>query len=290
MKRGIRLTVLIATAALALTAIPAAAASNQQPETYLALGDSYAFGFNPLVVAAGGGANPANFPGYSDALAHALDLSLFNAACPGETSGSFISGTLPDNGCHEFYPVPLPRHVLYTGSQLAYAVNFLKTHDDVSLVTLQIGGNDFLQLQAFCMAQRDPAGCLTTNLPGVEAQLTANLRAIYSAIRNTAHYKHTIAEVSYFAFNYHDPANLFLVNALDGVEASVAEKYHARVVDVFGAFQAASAPSGIPCLAGLQVALPTGGCDIHPSAAGHAVYTQAILEVVPRGEAVEARS
>jgi len=279
MKRGLRLLALAAAAALALVALPASA---EHDSNYLALGDSYAFAYSPLLDPT----SAANFRGYADITAQALDLSLTNAACPGETSGSMISGTPPDNGCHEFYP-PLPLHVSYTGSQLAYAVNFLRTHDHVQLVSVQIGGNDLLVLEATC---RGDVSCIISGLPGVEAQLAANLNTIYSAIRDKAHYRHTIVALGYFAFNYNDPNQVAVVASLDAVEASVAASYHARVADVFGAFALASAPSGIPCLAGLQVQLPTGGCDIHPSAAGHAVYTKALLEVVPRGEAVEAQA
>lgn len=283
MKRGLRFVVLIAAASLALTALPASA---EQDASYLALGDSYAFAYSPLL-------NPtdaSNFVGYADFVGKALDLTTTNAACPGETSGSMISVAALDNGCHAHYPVPLPRHVSYTGSQLTFAVNFLTTHPNVKLVSLQIGGNDILLLEQRCLGD---TSCILQGLPATEFQMAENLNTIYSAIRNEAHYRHTIVEVSYFAFNYNDPNTLAIAASLDGVEAAVATRYHARVADVLGAFAKASAPSGVPCFAGLQVVVSPGPpfptCDIHPSTAGHMVYTRAILEVVPRGESVEAR-
>ena len=283
MKRGLRLVALAAAAALALVALPASA---KHDTNYLALGDSYAFAYNPLVVAHGGAGNPANFSGYADNLAAALGTTVTNAACPGETSGSMISGTLPDNGCR-FYRSHFPLHTSYSGSQLAFAVSFLRSHDHVDLVTLQIGGNDILLLQAQC---KGDSACIINGLPAVEAQMAANLNVIYSAIRNGAHYRHRLVTVSYFAFNYNDLNNVAITASLDAVEAAVAAKYHARAADVLGAFALASAPSGVPCFAGLQVVLnpgPPPSCDIHPSAAGHAVYTKAILEIVPRGESAE---
>lgn len=291
MKRGLRFVVLIATASLGLTAaIPAAAENNgHRTETYLALGDSYAFGYNPVIVAEGGAGNPDNFVGYADFLGQALDMSVTNAACPGETSGSMISGTPPDNGCHEYYPTVFPRHVAYTGSQLTFAVDFLSSHKDTKMVSLQIGGNDVLILEQQCELDTT---CILEGLPAVELQLAKNLNTIYRAIRDQAHYRHTIVEVSYFAFNYNDPNNVAIVSSLDAVEAAVATRYHARVAPVLQEFAEASAPTGVPCYAGLQVVLSPGpppSCDIHPSIAGHKVYTQAILEVVPRGESVEAR-
>jgi lysophospholipase L1-like esterase len=277
MKRAVRLFAIGVAAAVALVAVPASAAPDA---SYLALGDSYAFGYNPTL----NPTNAANFVGYGDFVGAALGMPVTNAACPGETSGSMISGTPPDNGCHEFYPSPLPRHVAYTGSQLAFAVNFLRANKEVKLVTLQIGGNDVLQLQASCAGN---TACIIAGLPAVEAQMAANLNTIYQALRFQAHYRHTIVEVSYFAFNYNDPNNVAITGSLDAVEAAVAARYHARVANVLGAFAAASAPSGVPCFAGLQVVLHAGpppSCDIHPSLAGHHVYAAAILAVVPRGE------
>ena len=282
MKRGFRVLVLSVAVALALVAVPASADDHQQ-STYLALGDSYAFAFNPIVFASGGASNPANFPGYTDAVAAALGLKLTNAACPGETSGSLISTANPDNGCQS-YRAHFPLHASYTGAQLAFAVNYLRSHHHTDLVTLQIGGNDFLLLQSACNGD---ATCILSGLPGVEAQMRANLKTIYSAIRNRAHYHGTIVTVPYFAFNYNDATNVFFTTELDKTVSTVAVRYHARVADAFGAFFTASANSPflahVPCFAGLQVVLTPGpppGCDIHPSAAGHAVYAKAILAVL----------
>jgi lysophospholipase L1-like esterase len=279
MKRGLRFLALAVATALALVAMPASADDHQE-SSYLALGDSYAFAFNPTVSLAGRH-DPANFPGYADAVASALDLHLTNAACPGETSGSFISGTRPDNGCQD-WRANFPLHTSYTGSQLNYAVKFLRSHHHVDLVTLQIGGNDVLTLQALCAGN---VTCIINGLPAVKAQLAANLNTIYLAVRHKGHYRGTIVTVPYFAFNYKDPNNVFIVSALDGVVADAATTYHARVADVLGAFLTASAPSGIPCFAGLQVPTPsnpTSPCDIHPSAAGHAVIAKAVLAVMPQ--------
>jgi lysophospholipase L1-like esterase len=273
MKRGFRLFAVAVAAALALLAVPASAGDDHE-SSYLALGDSYAFGFNPTISPTPS-QNPANFPGYADAVASALDLHLANAACPGETSGSMISGTRPDNGCQD-WRANFPLHTAYTGSQLGYAVKFLRTHHHVALVTLQIGGNDLLSLQSACGGN---VGCIIGGLPAVEAQMAANLNAIYLAIRHTAHYHGAIVVVPYFAFNYNDPNTVAVTTSLDGVVATVGAAYHARVADVFGAFLAASAPTGVPCFAGLQIPTPSSSspCDIHPSAAGHAVFARAIL-------------
>jgi len=281
MKRGLRILALTAAVALALVAVPAMASDDDHSGGgYLALGDSYAFQFNPLVVAAGGGSNPDNFQGYTNLVAAARELNLTNAACPGETSGSMINTAAQDNGC-KAYRSAFPLHTAYVGAQLAFALQYLHGHHHVRLVTLQIGGNDLLLLVQGCAGN---VGCIQGGLPAVLASMGANLDTIYNAIREDGDYEGTIVAVPYFSFNYNDPVGTGVTFALDAAEAAAAARHEARVADAFAAFQAASAPSGIPCVAGLQVVVSIAplNCDIHPSAAGHAVYAQAVLAVIPR--------
>src|SRR5215469_14846966 len=87
---------LIVLAALT-TSLSAQGAS--QPR-YLALGDSITFGFiNNAGFEYVNAANFIGFPTYASLVAH---MNVVNAACPGETTGSFISSAGIDNGCHEF--------------------------------------------------------------------------------------------------------------------------------------------------------------------------------------------
>ena len=60
------------------------------------------------------------------ALAIGLGLNEANAACPGETTGSFLSTQAPDAGCR-LYRQHAPLHVNYGSSQTQfdYAVNYL---------------------------------------------------------------------------------------------------------------------------------------------------------------------
>ncbi len=281
MKRGLRVLALTAAVALALVAVPAAASDDDHSGGgYLALGDSYAFAFNPIVFASGGAVNPANFPGYSDAVAAARDLNLTNAACPGETSGSMINTAALDNGC-KAYRSAFPLHTAYAGAQLAFALQYLNGHHHTRLITLQIGGNDLLLLVQACA--NNPA-CIQGGLGPVLASMGANLDIIYNALREDGDYEGTIVAVPYFSFNYNDPVGTAITGALDSAEAAAAARHHAQVADAFDAFFAASAPSHIPCVAGLQVVLSVAplNCDIHPSAAGHAVYAQAVLAALPR--------
>src|SRR5256712_13497682 len=95
----IRLVVLLLIAVVLLGAVPAAAA-DKDAGGYLALGDSVAFGFDPL---ARDFSESENFIGYPEALAALLDVDVVNASCPGEASGGFISlNSPPDNGWRGF--------------------------------------------------------------------------------------------------------------------------------------------------------------------------------------------
>src|SRR5215471_20602645 len=151
-----KLAVLVsALALLVLTAVPAAATS--QGHGYLALGDSVAFGTNPLL----NPSNASNFVGYPEVVAQTLNIEDVNAGCPGEATGGFISPTGLDNVCRP-YRAAFPLHVSYTGTQLDFAINYLKNHPRTRLVTLNLGANDLFKLQKIC---NNDAACIAANLP-----------------------------------------------------------------------------------------------------------------------------
>ena len=112
MKRVVRLLVVLLPLALLAGTIPASA---NDEAGYLAIGDSVAFGFNPLVFHS----DPTDTDAYIG-YPEVLSKHVVNASCSGETSGSLIAGP-PDNGCVGFRSVA-PLHVRYTGTQLAFAV------------------------------------------------------------------------------------------------------------------------------------------------------------------------
>jgi len=102
----------IRTAALGMVMAGAATLASATPPpapgnaSFLALGDSVPFGF----ITADGPAyvNSNNFIGYPDWAGGDLRLNTANAACPGETSASFISTTGADNGCKAFRALKFP--------------------------------------------------------------------------------------------------------------------------------------------------------------------------------------
>jgi hypothetical protein len=68
--------------------------------TYLALGDSVAFGYvPPQAVPAPNYSDAHSFVGYPEFLAQRLQERVFNASCPGETAASMLFAGAQSNGC-----------------------------------------------------------------------------------------------------------------------------------------------------------------------------------------------
>jgi len=148
--------------------------ADQAPgRAYLALGDSVTFGF--ITNAGFAYFNPDNFIGFPNYIGQALKLNDTNAACPGETTGSFLSSTAADLGCR-FFRSLAPLHVSYNSTQLDFALSFLRSHPQTRLVTINLGAND-LTLAA---CSGDPQ-CVTASLQSVEVNLQTILADLRTA-------------------------------------------------------------------------------------------------------------
>jgi lysophospholipase L1-like esterase len=256
---------------------------------YLALGDSVTFGYQEQqVVPAPNYADASSFIAYPEMLGKELHLTVANAACSGETSSSLIDATAQSNGCENSpgggpgYRTNFPLHVNYSGSQLAYAVGYLKKHRNVRLVSLMIGANDFFVCQE---TTADHCASLTEQ-SGVIATVEKNVATILTAIRKQGKYNGQIVIVNYYALNYADQTaaqqSALLNQSVDGA----ARPFHVEFADGFGELEAAAAHSGgNSCTAGLLTQL-TGAktpCGIHPSYAGQALLAQAVENAIRLG-------
>jgi lysophospholipase L1-like esterase len=277
--------VFIALAMVGLGMQPAAAddgkgGSGQHQHEYLALGDSVPFGFSPLV-------DPrvaSNFVGYPEDAAPMLKLALTNAACPGQTSQSFISGG-PDNGCFTFRGAGLPLHTAYAGTQLDFAVSYLRSHPRTKLVTLTLGANDLLLLPC---AQSTPQVCSPTDLAPVLQAYQRNLTSILKAIRKVYHRE--LVALNYYSTDYRNPVVTGSLVALNAVTTKVTHAFHGTTADGFTAFAKAAAGSGgDTCAAGLLIVLPTGGCNIHPSTVGAQLLASTLVSAVRHADADDDR-
>jgi lysophospholipase L1-like esterase len=261
-----------------LSALPLGAANEHDngPAWYLALGDSVAFGYRPPPFL------PADqYRGYPQWLAEmspAKLKKLESLACPGETSASFLDTSAPDRGC-QVWKRTVPLHTDYALlSQMEFALSELRTNKKIRLVTLNLGGNDLLQLGEIC--KLDPA-CIGAGLRPTIQNYAQNLARILGGIREYAGYTGQIVLLTYYSPDYRDPLQTGAVAALNAEAAGVAAQFDVTVADGFGAFLAASAPAGGDnCAAGLLYRLSATKCDEHPSALGQQVLAGAVLSVV----------
>jgi lysophospholipase L1-like esterase len=268
-------TVLLAAAGLVVAAAATPALADEGATgSYLALGDSVPFGFHdttdPALYL-----DPHNLVGYPELLAQEAHLRLTNASCPGETTGSFMNPTQEVFKCEgpAGYRTNFPLHVNYAGSQLAFAVHYLRTTRDVRLVTLQLGAND-----AFLCQATTPDQCASpAELQPVLARIHENIEQIVTTLRTQGHYHGQIVVVDYYALNYADPVGVQGAKALDLAIDTAAKDRDASVASGFLAFApiAFAKGGGDSRAAGLVRPAP----DVHPTPFGHEVLEDAVQSV-----------
>ena len=268
--------------ALTLFLVPAFA-GNDKNYTYLALGDSVAFGLNPLLIGPfpQPPASADKYVVYPEIVASIEHLAQskkeVNASCPGETSGSFLGLTAQDLGCNSYHYDPLAfpfreigLHTNYTGNQMDFAISELKSNKHINLVTLGIGSNDVLLALGTC-----GPGCV----PGALPSFAANLTTILSRIREV--YSGTLILVLYYspgpAFDDITMAlNMVTTDVANGVSAAQPSLPPIKFADGFNAFKAFGSDA---CSAGLVIPIPGTSpvqCDIHPTKLGQAILAAAV--------------
>jgi lysophospholipase L1-like esterase len=252
--------------------------------TYLALGDSVAFGYvPPNAVPAPKYLVAHSFVGYPEYLAQQLDERVSNASCPGETTASLLVAGAQSNGCENSpgspvgYATLYPLHVQYRGTQMDYALHYLAAHKHTRLITIDIGAND-----AFLCQETTPDHCSSPiELAGVASEIAGNLGTIFHNLRVVAGYQGPIVALAYYSLSYSDPTQVAGTQFLNSVIAGVTTANGGIVADGFTAFQGpSSAFGGDPCAAGLLIKLPDGTCNIHPSPAGQKLLAAAIAEAI----------
>jgi lysophospholipase L1-like esterase len=233
------------------------AAPSAAPE-YLALGDSIAYGYDPRVKPP---ATEASYIGYPTDVGAALSDIVVNASCPGDTSAGFVSADGVDVGCrdvHSYHAL----HVDYSGTELEFATDFLRSHQNTNLVTVGIGINDVY-------------GCMTRTSDRCASEMASTLgrmRAIYHG---------PLVLVNYYLQYYKVPSLTRLISPLNAIMAQVAPNYGAIIADEFAAFAARTADSGGDgCRAGLMIETPDGGCDAHLTPAGRSLMAATIVQAL----------
>ena len=216
--RRVLLTVTLAgSAAFAVPAVfspTQVAAANASTPYYVSLGDSLAQGVQPDRL----GVNHETNHGYANDL-FALErvsipqLTLRKLGCPGETTTTMINGGL----C-----------TYNQGNQLAQAVEFLTKHNNVKLITVDIGANDIDNCVTGLVVDQ---ACIVAGL----TTIGNNLPVILTALRTAA------PTVPIYAMNYYDP---FLAAWLVGTDGQIlatqsvalAATFNGELGSIYGAF------------------------------------------------------
>lgn len=261
-------------------------ALNQESKgpAYLALGDSIAFGYSPLVPLDDANVEQGNFVGYPEVVAAKAHFAVTNAACTGETTGSYIDKTAKDNGCHTGEN-PSDQHLkanVDNINQLDFASEFLTTHPDTELVTITIGGNDVLLVEDECNLQRIPLLCKASKIVSVAFRIAKNLNTIIDSIHQTG-YKGQIIFVTQYARNFKDGIQNLALGTIQTEVKIIAKLKKFDVASGFDAFKKATADyEGDSCKAGLLILLENGSCNQHPSQKGRELLGQTVLDVLKK--------
>jgi len=277
-------------------ALPASSGAAVRPITtpsvvpgsrYLALGDSITFGYREsTTVPAPNYSNASSFIGYPQLVGSALRLKVTNAACPGETSSSLINTSGPSNGCTNSpppntslsYRSRFPLHVRYTGSQLAFAVKYLRGHRNVRLVSLLIGANDLLR----CVSTTSDVCASAVEEQAVLSVVRSDIRAILSTIRRKAGYRGQLVILTQYSPDYTSAFLTNEVSALNSTVETAARPFRVLIANGYGQFYQGSLHSGAnPCTAGLLTQLgKPGSCGVHPSYAGQSLLALSVERAI----------
>jgi lysophospholipase L1-like esterase len=296
--------VLVAFGALALA--PAAGA-NGPGSTYLALGDSLAYGYHQAQfqneLKEKGFVNPANFnDGYVDDFGATLKLlnpklKIVNDGCPGETTETFIkgSGVGPEYCAGGPTGSPFPKaflHHPYPGTQLADALAIAK-EAGTGTITLDIGANDILQFLSHTCGFPVTFSCTEAEVEAEIGHVVTNVGVILAQLRAAAPKAKIVFVSQYNPYptvlkpeGRGDATVEALNTAIKGVAAGFNVKFAntARVINFSGTHGGPEA-GDIPTVC-LFTAMCPGGtfnpaspeADIHPTKAGYAAMA-AVLGV-----------
>jgi lysophospholipase L1-like esterase len=288
--------VLVAFGALVLA--PAAVAKGPG-STYLALGDSLAYGYHQAQfqneLKEKGFVNPANFnDGYVDDFGAALrllnpKLKTVNDGCPGETTETFIhgSGVGPEFCAGGPTGTPFPKaflHHAYPGTQLEDALAIAK-ESGTGTITLDLGANDILQFLGHTCGFPATFTCTPEQIEAEIGHVVANVGFILAQLRAAAPKAKIIFVSQYNPYptvlkpeGTGDATVEALNGALKAVAATdgVSFANTARVINFSGTHGGPEA-GDIPTVCAFTAMCPGGvfnpaspEADIHPTKAGYA--------------------
>jgi lysophospholipase L1-like esterase len=241
---------------------------------YIALGDSVAFGFSPLLTDPW---IPEQFVGYPEIIGHRTGWPVINLACPGQTAQALVSLTAVDNGCFDARTQASQAgfsllHADYPGTQLSAALTAVRSATPPSLISVEAGGNEVVICELSGVP--DPQGCMNDYMPRV----SASLRRLVTRLRG-AGYRGQIVFVSYYLV----PGLEAPLHRLNETIARAARSENVTFADASARFDAyARDHGGDLCTAGLLIMLPDGTCDLHPTRTGQELLADSVLAATQR--------
>jgi lysophospholipase L1-like esterase len=276
---------------LATLVLASAAQAARPPSTYVALGDSLAYGYQAAKFAGQvPNVDPTTFnTGYVDNYAKALNLVrrnlvTVNDGCPGETTDSFINGGPAPGTCATGFPFAWLHHHYGASSQLADALALLSSTPNVTDVTLNLGANDVLRFLRGCGFPSPTPGCITPAAIGtLYGHIAANVGSILAQVRARAPEARIVLLGLYNPYPATLPGGDGLTASLNSTLKSVAAATDTKFADPLPVFNpstrtGASETTDIPTTCALTAMCPGGTyspasplADIHPTNAGYLV-------------------
>ena len=264
-------------ATLAFAFVLAAPSAFAAP-TYLALGDSVAFGYQD-----GDLVRNAGVQGYVDDVASALNAftgvrhNVLNLAIPGETSVSFadtseIGGLLNSNYSFSFVGVNPVRDDSQL-TRLTKAITSIKASGDtVDVVSFAIGANDLLDL-----TQGGTVAPTPQQIQAATQQVGLRYLSVLSGLRSAFPSAYFVLPGYYLPVEPGTPEANVLLPILQGFNANVkglASQYGGSYVDFYGAISGHEKDWILP--------------GIHPNTAGYDALGRAAAQAVPEPSAMAA--
>jgi lysophospholipase L1-like esterase len=268
-----------AVTALAVFVVPGPAFAGSQ--TYLALGDSATFGYDP--------STPASLvPSYADqgfvslfanslaSINGGVRPDVLNLAISGELSTTFFDTTAPgftnrDPELNLNYPTLMPPS---QNAEMISSINSIHAAgNSVGFVSFVIGANDIFQLVGSAAFQNASAGDQQAMIAAALGTIQSNYLTVLGELHSLAPEAKIFLPAYYNPFPTFDPDHAFydsILSVFDPLVQADAAAYGATFVDLEPAFLGNE----------LQLTnIATG--DVHPNQAGYAVIAETLSQAVP---------
>jgi lysophospholipase L1-like esterase len=275
---AVALFVVAAVFLFVLTRVVAQGTSAPATSYYVALGDSIAHGHTADTVADNPQCHSQKAPGYVCVVYRYLQKKYAGVRVRNFSRSGADSCEVAGAGhsCQDMVP---------RVSQLVAADAFLKAHrGHIRLVTIDIGGNDILELAVQGLSNL-PA--TEAKLPAADATLRTNLDTIFAELRVAAPHARIVASTQWNPLGGlgtpplpagFPAAAQSALDAINGITIAEAAKYKIKVADA-AAVMNAYPGGGVRLGYIIQTAL-TGTPNIHPTPKGHRIWGNTIIKTV----------